>query len=111
MSAVNGKSGEGLALVSALRQKRISLVNGKFTPQDGYPMSFADAVSRGYINVKPVGTEAADKQFSDGSSLTDAIQRGLIDNNGKVSDQFSGNTIKITEAINRGILNQVIQMK
>ena len=47
-----------------------------------------------------------DEQSSqEGMSLSEALQKGLVESQGKILDRFSGKSVKLSEAIKRGLIN------
>lgn len=84
-------------LVAAIRAGLVDIASGKL--KDGTTLS--EATAKGLL--EPQNSNEAD---ADGMSLCDALRKGLVDpRSGKVTDRFTGKSVKLSDAIKRGLLN------
>ena len=61
----------------------------------------AEAAAKGLLGKQPMDSE----NDNEGMSLCDALRKGLIEvKTGKVIDRFTGNTVKLSDAIKRGLI-------
>ena len=99
-AATSTKNFSGVALVSAIRAEKLK--DYKSVPE---------ALAAGLFEKLKAGpgfepSKASPQMEDDGMSLSEALSKGLVDNDsGKVTDRYSGKSVKLSDAIKRGLIN------
>ena len=86
-----------LNLYSAIRNKLVDANTGLFTEKDYKSISLSEAYAKGFITSR--------SSSHSGVSLTDLIEQNLVDESGVVSDQCSGASLTVDQAIQKSILD------
>ena len=100
MQSQNLQNFTGIALVTAIRGGQMKDYK-----------TVSEALAAGLLqNLKGLGIEsrlgANPTIEEDGMSLSEAVAKGLVDSEtGKVTDRYSGKSVKLSDAIKRGLIN------
>ena len=99
MSAATTKNFSGVALVTAIRGDKLK--DYKSVPE---------ALAAGLFEKLKAGPgfepSKGPQMEDDGMSLSEALSKGLVDSgSGKVTDRYSGKSVKLSDAIKRGLIN------
>ena len=96
-----------------LEQPEVSKMSSVAIPIMIHGNSLVQAIRTGQIKdvssisdkMKGLLQNVPDEQSQEGMSLSEALQKGLVESQGKILDRFSGKSVKLSEAIKRGLIN------